>query len=103
MDAMVSARIPRELRDQANDILSGLGSSPTQLINAAYRYLLHAGTLPDASGQTALAQSQTSEADLAAFVEFLNATTLEFPDDLALLTAAEIRAARIKERHGSLT
>jgi antitoxin component of RelBE/YafQ-DinJ toxin-antitoxin module len=101
MDAMVSARVPRELRDQANDILAELGYSPTQLINAAYHYLLDAGALPDARKRGTSIDGQQNETDLTALREFLDATTLELPDELAAMTAADIRAARLKERHGT--
>ncbi len=48
MDVTVTARIPVEIKEQASVILRDLGSTPTQLINAAYRYLLQEKALPDA-------------------------------------------------------
>ena len=41
MHAMVTARVPLEIRDQVNAKLRSIGSSPTELVNAAYE-------LPDA-------------------------------------------------------
>ena len=46
MDAIVTARVPVEVKEQANVILKELGSSPTKLINAAYTYLLATHELP---------------------------------------------------------
>lgn len=46
MDAIVTARIPVEVKEQGNAILREIGSSPTRLINAAYRYLLATHELP---------------------------------------------------------
>lgn len=46
MDAIVTARVPVEVKEQANAILKELGSSPTKLINAAYDYLLATHKLP---------------------------------------------------------
>ena len=43
MHAMVTARVPLEIRDQVNAKLRSIGSSPTELVNAAYDY-----ELPDA-------------------------------------------------------
>lgn len=47
MDAMVTARVPVEVRNQGNAILKRIGSSPTKLVNAAYDYVLKHGSLPD--------------------------------------------------------
>ncbi len=48
MHAMVTARVPLEIRDQVNAKLRAMGSSPTELVNAAYDYVLATGELPDA-------------------------------------------------------
>lgn len=48
MDAIVTARIPIEVKEQGNAILKEIGSSPTKLINAAYSYLLATHRLPSA-------------------------------------------------------
>lgn len=45
---MVTARVPLEIRDQVNAKLRSIGSSPTELVNAAYDYVLATGELPDA-------------------------------------------------------
>lgn len=47
MHAMVTARVPQEIRDQVNAQLRAIGSSPTELVNAAYDYVLKTGKLPD--------------------------------------------------------
>ena len=46
MDAVVTARVPVEVKDQATRILRSIGATPTQLINAAYAYVLETGSLP---------------------------------------------------------
>lgn len=46
MDAIVTARVPKEIKNQVADILSDIGASPTQLINAAYAYVLRERKLP---------------------------------------------------------
>lgn len=47
MHAMVTARVPVEIRDQVNAQLRDIGLSPTELVNAAYDYVLKTGELPD--------------------------------------------------------
>ncbi|MGN0059752.1 MAG: hypothetical protein ACI362_04590 [Coriobacteriales bacterium] len=48
MDSRVSARIPSETREQGDRALKKIGATTTQLINAAYEYLLSTGELPQA-------------------------------------------------------
>ena len=46
--ALVSARVPTEIKKQGNIILEKIGSSPTQLVNSAYQYIIDNGKLPSA-------------------------------------------------------
>ena len=48
MDSIVTARIPVEVKNQVSEVLESLGSNTTQLINAAFEYVLVTGKLPDA-------------------------------------------------------
>lgn len=54
MDTTVSARIPVAVKERASDILREIGATPSQLINAAYEYLLANHQLPTAGGMHAL-------------------------------------------------
>lgn len=53
MYAMVTARVPSEIRDQVNAQLRSMGSSATELVNAAYDYVLRTGQLPDPAAEEA--------------------------------------------------
>lgn len=46
MADIVTARVPSEIRRQGNEALRALGATPTQLINAAYEYVIEHGSLP---------------------------------------------------------
>lgn len=48
MDSIVTARVPSEIKEQGNDILRSIGATPTQLVNAAYEYVLAHEALPQA-------------------------------------------------------
>ena len=48
MDAMVTARVPVEVKERVSAKLREAGSSPTELVNAAFEYYLHCGELPQA-------------------------------------------------------
>lgn len=57
MDAMVTARVPAEIKKQATETLRELGSSPSEVINQLYSYVATCGALPEFAepghGQTA--------------------------------------------------
>ena len=57
MDSIVTARIPVEVKNQVSEILESLGSNTTQLINAAFEYVLVTGKLPDAHEGASLESS----------------------------------------------
>lgn len=48
MDAIVSARIPVAVKERGNAALKELGATPSQLINAAYEFVLAERKLPKA-------------------------------------------------------
>lgn len=48
MDAIVSARIPVAVKERGNATLKELGATPSQLINAAYEFVLSERKLPKA-------------------------------------------------------
>ncbi|WP_417143830.1 type II toxin-antitoxin system RelB/DinJ family antitoxin [Raoultibacter massiliensis] len=45
-DSIVTARVPVEIKRQGNAALKRIGSTPTELINAAYEYVLDHNELP---------------------------------------------------------
>lgn len=57
MDSIVTARIPVEVKNQVTEVLESLGSNTTQLINAAFEYVLVTGKLPDAREESSLESS----------------------------------------------
>ena len=60
-DVIVTARVPMEIRAQANVILEEIGSSTTELVNAAYRYVLEKGELPPLDSTLERYTGQTRE------------------------------------------
>lgn len=45
-DSIVTARVPTEIKEQGNKVLKKIGSTPTELVNAAYMYVLDREELP---------------------------------------------------------
>ncbi len=46
MNSIVTARVPAGIKEQGRMALEKIGSNPTELINAAYEYVLAKGELP---------------------------------------------------------
>ena len=79
MDAMVSARVPAEIKKQGDRKLKEIGSSATELVNAAYAYLLEHGKLPEEASPAKAEAPLTKTlqgADAKAFREQWNKRTV---------------------------
>jgi len=59
MDAMISARVPVEIKKRGDKALKEIGSTATELVNAAYRYVIEHGELPGAKPDIRHDQLQT--------------------------------------------
>ena len=77
---MVSARVPAEVRDQVNDRLRDIGSTPTELINRAYRAFLETGTLPGSSADAHPGRRTIDESALNELRRSIEATTFAVPE-----------------------
>ena len=44
--AMLTARVPKGVKERGDALLHSIGSTPTKLVNAAYAFLLEHGKLP---------------------------------------------------------
>lgn len=92
MADIVTARVPPEIRRQGNEILKQLGSTPTQLVNAAYEYVIAKGELPasrrglkavagDVPGEGPVVQRRVVDADAAReLAGSIRASTLYVPE-----------------------
>ena len=80
MDAMVSARVPAEVRDQVNDRLRDIGSTPTELINRAYRAFLETGALPGSSADARPGRRTIDASALDELRRSIKATTFAVPE-----------------------
>jgi antitoxin component of RelBE/YafQ-DinJ toxin-antitoxin module len=82
MDAMVSARVPVEVKKQADKKLREIGCTATDLINAAYRYVLEENALPASAASVKQGKTDRILApeQLAAVRKFLESTTFAVPD-----------------------
>lgn len=82
MDDVVTSRVPSEIRKQANAILKEIGATQTQLVNAAYAYLLEHRSLPSAGlpAQTKPGRRILTPEVRKELTEFFAATTQPVPE-----------------------
>lgn len=80
MDPMVSARVPLELRDQVNDELRKIGSSPTELINSAYEFFLKTKSLPTPRPGLKPGKRRLSKEDARKIQASLDSSTFFVPE-----------------------
>ncbi|QOS67697.1 type II toxin-antitoxin system RelB/DinJ family antitoxin [Eggerthella guodeyinii] len=82
-DSIVTARVPSEIKEQGNAVLKKIGFTPTELVNAAYKYVLEHEELPstfssleDLRGQHRTLTPEQKEK----LQERMRAMTLKAPD-----------------------
>jgi antitoxin component of RelBE/YafQ-DinJ toxin-antitoxin module len=72
-DTIVAARVPEEIKERGNEVLAGLGYTPTQLINSAYKYVLEFQRLPYESAAPKPGERSLSRARMKSITDELNA------------------------------
>ena len=94
MDAMVTARVPVEIKEQVTALLKENGSSPTELVNSAYEYYLEYRELPKKNllkaGRRKLSKEQKKK-----LAELLAATTVA---DTSLLDGRSLQEVIAEKR-----
>ena len=94
MDAMVTARVPVEIKEQVTALLKENGSSPTELVNSAYEYYLEHRELPKKNlleaGRRKLSREQKKK-----LAELLAATTVA---DTSLLDGRSLQEVIAEQR-----
>lgn len=80
MDPIVTARVPAGIRDRGTSILHEIGSNTTELINAAFNYVIQTKELPKPMKQIDSADdkrklSESQRDDLESFMRAVNVHT----------------------------
>lgn len=79
MDSRVSARVPVETRERGDRQLARIGATTTQLINAAYDYVIETGKLPRAPEKQKSRSRKLTEAQMAELRQRIAQTTCPVP------------------------
>ncbi len=106
MDSIVTARVPSGIKEEGRAALQRIGATPTDLVNAAYRYVLAKGKLPEVdplvatAGQKSRRLSAEQKRNLTSLIE---RTTFAVPDSYwADRTDDELLAEALREKYARL-
>lgn len=101
-DSIVTARVPTEIKEQGNKVLKKIGSTPTELINAAYQYVLEHGELPTTSPSLEDLRNRRrvlTPEQKEKLRKRLKETTLKAPASWSDKTYKELREEAMRERY----
>ena len=103
MMVTVTARVPAEIRRQGNAVLEQLNATPTELIRAAYEYVLATGRIPVAKDSAGRDASELPVEKQRKLAEMIAGTTFDVsPSLLAFDSYKQIRAQGLAEKYEAL-
>lgn len=103
MMATVTARVPAEIRRQGNAVLEQLNATPTELIRAAYEYVLATGQLPVAKEKAGRDAFELPAEKQRMLAEMIAETTFDVsPLLLDFNSYKQIRAQGLAEKYEAL-
>jgi RHH-type rel operon transcriptional repressor/antitoxin RelB len=91
MDAILTVRLDREIKERGQAILGEKGLTPSQAVQRLFDYVVQKGSLPFEDERRP--SPEELEQRLAAFTRFHTKQPLALSDE-------EIRAARLGDRYG---
>lgn len=101
-DTIVTARVPVEIKEQGDAVLRRIGSTPTELINATYRYVIENEELPKTNsplGEVAVRRRTLTSEQKANVKARIDRMTLKAPASWSGKTFDELREEAIRERY----
>ena len=103
MMVMVTARVPAEIRRQGNAVLEQLNATPTELIRAAYEYVLATGQMPVAKDSAGRDASELPVEKQRKLAEMIARTTFDVSSSLLDFDPyKQIRAQGLAEKYEAL-
>jgi antitoxin component of RelBE/YafQ-DinJ toxin-antitoxin module len=90
MDPVVTGRVPEAVRNRGNAVLKEIGSSPSELINAAYDYVIRERRLPKAVDLPDAGTRTLTEAQAAELLNFMKRVRVEVPSEWDGVTFDEL-------------
>ena len=103
VDSIVTARVPREIRDQGDAALKRIEATVTELVNSAFEYVIKTGELPTKqprpASKTKIIRSFDTDEHKRHFLLHAKATSLPMSSQHASLSAREVKEMRLAEKY----
>lgn len=81
MDPVVTARVPAGIKRRGNEVLASIGSTPTELVNRAYEYVIRHKSLPEVPAAERPQRTRTlTDAQREELARSMEETTFAVPD-----------------------
>jgi len=102
-DSIVTARVPREIRELGDAVLKRMNSTVTELVNSAFEYVIKTGKLPGSQDQfnpdERIIRRFSSQDEKNQFLLSIKTTSLPVSTEYASLSAKEIKLRRLAEKY----
>ncbi|MCL2529063.1 MAG: hypothetical protein FWE41_01835 [Coriobacteriia bacterium] len=102
-DSIVTARVPREIRELGDAVLKRIDSTVTELVNSAFEYVIKTGELPNSQDQfnpeEKIIRKFSSSDEKSIFLLSLKETSLPVSEEYVSLSAKDIKSLRLAERY----
>ena len=104
MDPVVTARVPEGVRDRGNEVLKDIGSSVTELVNAAFDYVIRERHLPQSNGTASESSTlrRPTKKQIEQATAFMNAVKVDVPSQWANRSFEELLDEAMEERYAHL-
>ncbi len=104
MDPVVTARVPAGIKTRGVEVLNEIGSTTSELINAAFEYVIKERQLPHAKSGNPVAPEDKSLDDdqRKELAEFMGSVKVPVPSEWADLPFEDLLNQAMRERYAHL-
>lgn len=104
MNPVVTARVPEGIRARGVDILKEIGSSTSELVNAAFEYVIIERKLPKPHAEpiAAMASQAISREQFAQVASFMESVKVGVPDSWEVASFEDLLDNAMEERYARL-
>lgn len=104
MNPVVTARVPEGVRSRGIDVLREIGSSTSELVNAAFEYVIKERRLPkpDAHAAGTTARRKPSESQLEQLNSFMDGIRISVPESWDNTPFEELLDEAMEDQHASI-
>ncbi|MGI6217262.1 MAG: type II toxin-antitoxin system RelB/DinJ family antitoxin [Coriobacteriales bacterium] len=102
MDPVVTARVPEDVRNRGNEILREIGATPSELINAAYEYVIREKRLPKPESSIGEGKRKLTRDQATKLAGYMDDVHLPVPTEWDKMSFDELFDNAMKDKYASL-